>query len=865
MGMQWLSSSVRWALIGVASGGLVGVLAATAVAEEGELITGAQAAEDAGTITPSSAKNQPAQEGIARAPSPATTVGEWLAQMEAAIIEITGVRVERSETGLQVILETADGDLSAPTTETVGNALIAEIPNAVLALPEGEEFQQANPAEGIARVSVTAVGQDRIQVAITGTNAPPEATVSAEAGNLVWTVVPGIAQADDTDDAIEIMVTGEREVEGYYVPEASVGTRTETPIRDIPQSVQVVPGQVIREQRTNTLIEALQNVPGVSQGAQSTRGLFNNFLIRGFNASDNILRNGVADPSFSILGYDPSWIEQIEVLRGPASVLFGTGSLGGTVNLVGKRPLDEPFYELGVSVGSFDYYRGTADLSGPLNPEGTVLGRLNVAVESNGTFVDFFDTQRYVVTPALTWRINDRATLNFDAQYFRLDKPFDTGLPARGTILPNPEGEIPRNRFLGDFASSDDSEAYRVGLDFDYQFSDNWQLRSVFNASFLRLDRFQYFTRQLQPDNRTITRGYLPDFFSEDFYNFDSYIIGDFKTGSFQHQLVAGVNLSRSNAFNRFSIGDAPPIDVFNPVYNQPVGPTTLIGDLSSQIDILGVYLQDQIAFSDNLKLVLGGRFDIASFSRIDRLNETMSSKQYESFSPRVGLVYQPIEPLSLYASFSRSFEVTASLFTATPTPEPEFGTQYEAGIKADISDRLAATLAFYNLTRTNIPTPDPNDPALTLLVGEQRSRGLDFNLTGEVLPGWNLIIGYALTDARIAEDNRFDVGNFINNVPLHSFNLWSTYEIQDGLAEGLGFGLGLVYVGDRQGDLANTFEIPSYLRTDAAIFYDRENFRAALNFRNLFDVDYIESSVFIDRVFPGAPFTVIGSLSWEF
>jgi len=259
MGMQWLSSSVRWALIGVASGGLVGVLAATAVAEEGELITGAQAAEDAGTITPSSAKNQPAQEGIARAPSPATTVEEWLAQMEAAIVEITGVRVERSETGLQVILETADGDLSAPTTETVGNALIAEIPNAVLALPEGEEFQQANPAEGIARVSVTAVGEDRIQVAITGTNAPPEATVSAEAGNLVWTVVPGIAQVDDADDPIVIGVTGEQEA-GYRVPDASVGTRTETPIRYIPASIQDEITEILKQQP----IEVREQVAKVS-------------------------------------------------------------------------------------------------------------------------------------------------------------------------------------------------------------------------------------------------------------------------------------------------------------------------------------------------------------------------------------------------------------------------------------------------------------------------------------------------------------------------------------------------------------------------------------------------------------------------
>jgi len=201
------------------------------------------------------------------APPSATTVSEWLAQIEAAIVEITGVRVERSETGLQVILETADGDLSVPTTETAGNALIAEIPNAVLALPEGDEFQQANPVAGIALVSVTDLDDNQVQISITGTDAPPQAQVSTEAGNLVLSVVPGIAQVDDADDAIEIIVTGEQE--GYYVPDASVGTRTETPIRDIPQSIQVVPQQVLEDRVITNQLDTIRTVSGITPNTQS--------------------------------------------------------------------------------------------------------------------------------------------------------------------------------------------------------------------------------------------------------------------------------------------------------------------------------------------------------------------------------------------------------------------------------------------------------------------------------------------------------------------------------------------------------------------------------------------------------------------
>lgn len=196
---------------------------------------------------------------------------------------------------------------------------------------------------------------------------------------------------------------------------------------------------------------------------------------------------------------------------------------------------------------------------------------------------------------------------------------------------------------------------------------------------------------------------------------------------------------------------------------------------------------------------------------------------------------------------------------------QPERGTQYEIGIKADLSARLAATLAFYDLTRSNVSTSDPNNPLRSIQVGEQRSRGIEVDLSGEILPGWNIIGGYALTDTEITEDNTFPVGNQFANVPRHSASLWTTYEIQSGSLQGLGFGVGLFYVGDRQGDLANTFELPSYLRTDAAIFYERYRFRAALNFKNLFDVDYFDSALNRNNVYRGDPFIVQGTVSWEF
>ncbi|NJK53707.1 MAG: TonB-dependent receptor [Leptolyngbyaceae cyanobacterium SU_3_3] len=279
-----------------------------------------------------------------------------------------------------------------------------------------------------------------------------------------------------------------------------------------------------------------------------------------------------------------------------------------------------------------------------------------------------------------------------------------------------------------------------------------------------------------------------------------------------------------------------------------------------------GVYLQDQIAFSKNWKLLIGGRYDWAS-NEIEIPDDGTDGPAVNdgAFSPRIGLVYQPSDTVSLYASYSRSFRQTTS-FSPGQVFKPTRGTQYEVSIKTDFLDKkLSATLAAYQITKTNVTTADPNNPLFSIQTGEQRSRGIELDVTGEILPGWKIIASYAYTNAEITKDNTFPVGNRLANVPTNQASLWTTYEIQQGNLKGLGFGLGLFYVGERQGDLANSFQIDGYLRTDAALYYRRGGLRTALNIRNLFDTDYIgfgNSSTFIQR---GVPFIITGSISWEF
>jgi iron complex outermembrane recepter protein len=279
-----------------------------------------------------------------------------------------------------------------------------------------------------------------------------------------------------------------------------------------------------------------------------------------------------------------------------------------------------------------------------------------------------------------------------------------------------------------------------------------------------------------------------------------------------------------------------------------------------------GVYLQDQIAFSNNLKLLIGGRYDWVSdeFESLVDNADTPATKD-GAFSPRIGLVYQPSDTVSLYASYSSSFRQTTA-FSPDQSFKPTRGTQYEVGIKTDFLDKkLSATLAAYHLTKTNVTTPDPVNPVFSVQTGEQQSQGIELDVTGEILPGWKVIASYAYTDAKVTKDNSIPVGNRLYGVPTNQASLWTTYEIQQGNLKGLGFGLGLFYVDERQGDSVNTFTLASYLRTDAALYYSRDGFRAGLNIRNLFDIDYASfadnSRASVQR---GAPFTITGSVSWE-
>jgi iron complex outermembrane recepter protein len=800
---------------------------------------------------------------------PATTVKEWMAQIEAEIIKVTDVQITRTAAGLDIILTTAEGKplaIDATRFRTEGNSLIAEIPNAVLTLPNTPSFTEANPTEEISTVQVVQQDASRIRVTVIGNNALPEQAVTLRAGNSTYSLNPEQEEPDE-----EVVVTGQDQ-RGYRVPNATTGSRTDTPIRDLPFSVQVVPEELLRDRQVQSVNEALRTVSGVTAG-DSSQSAFESYTIRGFStgfSGGGVLRNGLRDGTNVTNRIAIPNIERIEVLKGPAGALFSQGAPGGTVNVVTKKPLPVPQYTVEGTIGNFDTYRGSLDLTGSLNDSKTLLYRLTAGASTTGTFIDFFDRRNYIIAPVLTWQISPTTKLTLEGEYTISEQPNDRGLPARGTVLPNINGRLPRNRFIGepdDALDKNNRYSLRVGYTLDHQLSSDWTLQNVFRATFLRTPQNSLFGSALLDDDRTLERGlFTASDQSQDTYILDTNIVGTLRTGSITHKLLFGFDLSRDSYSGLNRQFELSSIDLFNPVYGR--SQRQLITEFPKEFiakNSLGIYLQDQIELLPNLKLLVGGRFDIVS-QKLNSGDIFESFQQDKAFSPRVGLVYQPTDSVSLYANYSRSFLQSVGTAFDSTLFQPERGTQYEVGVKADwLNRRLSTTLAFYEITRSNVLTTDPVNPNFSIQTGEQRSRGIELDVVGELSPGWKIAIGYAYTDAQITADNTFTVGNRVNNVPEHAASLWTSYEVQTGSLKGLGFGLGLFYVGERQGDLDNSFQTPGYTRTDISLFYRRENYRIGLNIENLFDIRYFESAESPLRVFYGSPFVVRGSVSWTF
>lgn len=829
-------------------------------------------------------------------------------------IKVTAVELYETDVGLEIVLKTPNPQLLKPgKTDIVGNTVVTDIPNAVLELPKGNRFELVNPLAGIASVKVTNIDGSGVRVEITGQGAPPNATAPRTQGqefilgistvggtnaqtppsenNAQTPQQPSIPEQNNNqttqqptqpteDDVIELVVTGSAPTR-YRIIESSVGTRTDTPVINVPQSIQAVPEQVLEEQGVTSLGDALRNSAGVTTGRVASDTPALTPVIRGFE-SENTLRNGLRDTTLGTLS-EVTNVERFEILKGPASVLFGQGDLGGTVNVITKVPLNIPSYKFDFQAGQFGLYRPSIDITGPLgNRTDSPAYRLTSSYQWSDSFRDFEERRTFFVSPVLKLINSDRTQLIAELEHLTYNTNGSAPeLPALGTVIDSPEGEIDLSANLGEPSlSENESRATRWGYRFKHEFSDNLTFANELLISNADVPTSNFILpRSLRGDNRTLDRILVENPNELSSLNLNTSLSGKFATGDIKHELLFGVEISRDTFEDKLDINGIGSIDIFDPEYSpESLNPFPIpLEEVRTETNAIGFYLQDQISLSDRWIVVLGGRFDVADQTYEDSLDIRQSfDRTDEAFSPRAGVVYKPAENISFYGSYTRSFKpvigratsldpVTDELITGEPF-EPEKGTQYEIGVKADLlNNKLSTTLALFHLERTNVIEEGANSPLGSQQTGKQRSQGVEVSIAGEITPEWNIIASYAYTDAIISEDDVFTEGNSLRNVAKNAASLWTTYQIKSGNLRGWGLGLGLYYVGEREGDFNNSFSLPSYLRTDASLFYRRRNLAASLNFQNLFDVNYYQGARNDLRVIPGAPFTVFGKVSVEF
>jgi iron complex outermembrane recepter protein len=795
------------------------------------------------------------------------TSKKLLAQAATAPLNITGIKLNRGANGIEVVLETA-GKIGTLTPQSIGNLRYFDIPNATLSQP----FQATNPAPGVGSVSVTQINPSYVRVAILGTNGAPQATVIAsEAG----ANSPPVAQTAEPE--LEINVVGRSRRNSYRTPNATAATGTNTPIIETPFSVQVIPQAIIRDRQSKDVKDALSNDSGVTYNGNVQGRSGGTFSIRGFSGvatlRDGFRQFGIGEGQTQPVS-EIANLEAVEVLKGPASILYGAIEPGGLINLISKKPLSQPFYEVEVQGGSRSLISPRFDVSGPLTADGKVLYRVNGLYQSINSVRNVTQPdQKSFIAPTIAWKVGDKTDLSISAEYIDSTRPAEFGLPAVGTSVAN----VPRDRIIGEPSDRVTNQSLNIGYMLDHQFSDNWKLRNAFRYASNQYD-FNVVALPLGFDEttNTVNRFFATQEAQTKDYTLQTNLTGEFATGDVKHKLLVGADYVRREGRLFSRIGDPTDLDLFNPVYGA-VKPNKLdipaFGGSINSGNSFGFFVQDQVDVVKNLKLLAGVRYDALS-QNITNIPGTSTqpgetSLTASALTPRLGLLYQFNDRLSAYGSYSQSFAPNSGTTASGAALEPQRGKGYEIGVKSDLIDgKLLATLAYFDVSKQNVPVTDPTNPLFSIGSGEQRSRGIEFDISGEPAPGLKLFASYAYTDAKVSADSDPTlVGKKLFGVPEHAASLWATYELQQGEIKGLGFGAGLNFKGDRQGDLENTYGLGSYVTADAAIFYKRDDWRFALNFKNIGDAKYVESSQGLTTSANnfGDPFTVIASVSVKF
>ncbi|HSX87833.1 MAG TPA: TonB-dependent siderophore receptor [Pseudomonas sp.] len=651
-------------------------------------------------------------------------------------------------------------------------------------------------------------------------------------------------------------------VQGYRATRSSSATKTDTPLSEIPQAISVVPAQVLEDLNTTRIDRALDFAGGVSRQNNFGGLTLYGYSVRGFTTGE-LYKNGFAVNRGSYSAPDASGIERIEVLKGPAASLYGRGDPGGMINIVTKKPQTEAFTRFTASAGSWDRYRTSLDVNTPLNEDGSLLSRVNLALEDNQSFRDHVGSERQIISPSFSWQISPDTRVLLESEFSRTESVFDRGIPA----FDNQLGSVQRSTFLGE---PNDGEIHNnnqmLQLSLEHLLSDTWKLRLANH----------YAQGTLQGDSSEPSRligSEVSRFYRQRNFEWNNSITqaelhGDFSVGSWRHQPLIGLEYENYRNSQKYpqsvtSLGYGQ--DIYNPVYGQPKPAIVNPNDFFEHVESYSLNLQDQITFSERLNGLLGVRLERFEQTALNRSTGVSNQQHKEVATPRAGLLYQLTPQVGVFANASTSFKPNGISGQGTVF-KPEKGIGYETGLKLDLFDsRLGATVALFQIDKENVLTADPNNPGDSIAAGQARSQGLDMQFSGQLSDALRVIGAYAYIDAEVTKDNTLPKGSRLLGVPQHSGSLLGVYEFQNGWLRGSDIGAAINYVGDRSGQSGSNFELPAYTTVDLLAHYQAsKNLRVGLNLNNAFNRKYYERSFNSVWVMPGDPRNLNLSLSLD-
>ena len=652
-------------------------------------------------------------------------------------------------------------------------------------------------------------------------------------------------------------------VDGYVATRSATGTKTDTPILEIPQAINVVTADQVTAQGARNLTQALRYTPGLNTGGFTDRnGIADEITSRGF-APTPLYFDGAYIPYAGSLGgapqIDPYTLERIEVLKGPSSVLYGQNQPGGLINLVSKRPTTEQRNQVKLGAGSYNRVNGAIDSSGPLDDQKEFSYRIIGVANKGNQQVAHTHSERLLLAPSLTWSPNDDTSLTLLAQIQRDDGLEDyQSLPRIGSLDRGPTGErINRDFFSGDSHYNDyKRNQYIFGYDFSHSFSEDLKYRSTARYTDVR-DRYKgFYLRSFVTDDAGVTDFTQANRVKLDWrqhniaYTIDNNLEYRFNTGALEHTTLMGVDYRHFNRkYDGLNAYNVLPVDLYgkNNYDSSSVTPV-LDTKWDNTLRQTGVYLQDQIKL-DQWILTIGGRQDWAEIDNKDILPGTISSQRDNKFTGRVGLTYVTEFGLAPYISYSESFLPT--LGTAAPERggdafKPTEGEQYEVGVKYQPLEKTLITASVYQVKQKNVLTGDTEYPQYQTQNGEVRSRGVELEIKSSI-ENLDVLAAASYIDSFYTKSTYGDQGNRNEAQAPVSAALWVDYHFTQATLDGLTFGTGARYTGRKPGDSANSFDVPSYVVYDTTISYDMGKLDAGLrglqtrlNVQNIFDREYV-------------------------